>query len=175
MVTASPTPTSRGVGQASSSRCRQVLVYLTLRAECSIMPLQNHDTACAKTGSCALTPFSVACTTSISGRQRAIIEFLRMTTGQLSWSGIYKRRISCPNQLIDNGRRPLGATQMRTYCCQRNLEKHETGSSELGRIRSVEMLPCKFLQARFYLSPLGRHLTRERLGPPAANEVIPMV
>src|SRR5882672_2520494 len=50
------------------------------------MPRQHHDIACAKTGSCVLTPFSVAYTTSISGRQRALIEFLRMTavgTGML--------------------------------------------------------------------------------------------
>jgi len=44
------------------------------------MPHQNHDIACAKTWSCVLTPFSVAYTTSISGRQRALVEFLRMTT-----------------------------------------------------------------------------------------------
>jgi len=54
-------------------------VYLTLHAECSIMPRRNHDIACAKTWSCVLTLFSVAYTTSISGRQRALIEFLRMT------------------------------------------------------------------------------------------------
>ncbi len=46
------------------------------------MPHQNHDIACAKTWSCVLTPFSVAYTTSISGRQRALIEFLRMTGGR---------------------------------------------------------------------------------------------
>jgi hypothetical protein len=39
----------------------------------------HHDIACAKTGSYVLTPFSVAYTTSISGHQRALIEFLRMT------------------------------------------------------------------------------------------------
>lgn len=54
-------------------------MYLTLHAECSIMPRRNHDIACAKTWSCVLTLFSVAYTTSISGRQRALTEVLRTT------------------------------------------------------------------------------------------------
>src|SRR5260370_1965188 len=48
------------------------------------MPRRNHDIACAKIGSCVLTLFSVAYTTSISGRQRALIEFLRMTAANMS-------------------------------------------------------------------------------------------
>jgi hypothetical protein len=43
------------------------------------MPRRNHDIACVQTWSCVLTLFSVAYTTSISGHQRALIEFLRMT------------------------------------------------------------------------------------------------
>ncbi len=43
------------------------------------MPRRHQTIACAKTGSCALSPFSVAYTTSISGRQRMLTELLRMT------------------------------------------------------------------------------------------------
>src|SRR5450756_807196 len=42
-----------------------------------------HILACAKSGSCALGPFSVGYTMSISGHLRALTEFLR-TTGQIS-------------------------------------------------------------------------------------------
>jgi hypothetical protein len=45
------------------------------------MPRRHHTLTCAKTGSCALGPFSVGYTMSISGRQRALAEFLR-TTGR---------------------------------------------------------------------------------------------
>ena len=44
-----------------------------------MMPRRHQTIACAKTGSCALSPFSVAYTTSISGRQRMLTELLRMT------------------------------------------------------------------------------------------------
>jgi hypothetical protein len=44
-----------------------------------MMPRRHQTIACAKTGACALSPFSVAYTTSISGRQRMLTELLRMT------------------------------------------------------------------------------------------------
>jgi hypothetical protein len=56
-------------------------VYLTRHQECRMMPRRHQTIACAKTGSCALSPFSVAYTTSISGRQRMLTELLRMTAG----------------------------------------------------------------------------------------------
>jgi hypothetical protein len=43
------------------------------------MPRRHHTLTCAKTASCALGPFSVGYTMSISGRQRALTEFLRTT------------------------------------------------------------------------------------------------
>jgi hypothetical protein len=43
-----------------------------------MMPRRHQTIACAMTGSCALSPFSVAYTTSISGRQRMLTELLRM-------------------------------------------------------------------------------------------------
>src|ERR1039457_4716672 len=45
-----------------------------------MMPRRLHILACAKAGSCALGPFSVGYTMSISGHLRALIEFLRTTT-----------------------------------------------------------------------------------------------
>jgi hypothetical protein len=44
-------------------------------------PRRHQTIACAKTGSCTLSPFSVAYTTSISGRQRMLTELLRMPAG----------------------------------------------------------------------------------------------
>src|SRR5690349_17284961 len=91
------------------------------------------------------------------------------------WSGIYDRRVSGPNQLIHNRRRPLGAAQMRPDRGQRNLEEHETCPPELPRIRAVEALACKSVPARFDLSRLARHPLLERVRPLAAHEVIPVV
>jgi hypothetical protein len=48
-----------------------------------MMPRRHQTIACAKTGSCALSPFSVAYTTSISGRQRMLTELLRMTAVEI--------------------------------------------------------------------------------------------
>src|ERR1019366_7401088 len=69
---------------------RWVLVYLTRHQECRMMPRRHQTIACAKTGSCALSPFSVAYTTSISGRQRMLTELLRMTVCVLP--GVVRRR-----------------------------------------------------------------------------------
>lgn len=56
---------------------------------------------------------------------------MRNGAGRVPWSGIYDRRVSGPNQLIHDRRRPLGAAQMRPDRGQRNLEKHETRPPEL--------------------------------------------
>ncbi len=62
------------------------------------MPRQNRDIACPKTWSCVLTPFSVAYTTSISGRQRTLIEFLRMTP---ETTNISKKQVSVTEGKFD--------------------------------------------------------------------------
>src|ERR1019366_2428362 len=48
-----------------------------------MMPRRLHILACAKAGSCALGPFSVGYTMSISGHLRGLTEFLRTTVPRL--------------------------------------------------------------------------------------------
>src|SRR6266851_4108273 len=90
-------------------------------------------------------------------------------------AAIYDRRVSGPNQVIHNRRRPLGAAQMRPDGGERNLEEHETCPPELPRIGAIEGLACKSLHARFDLSRLSRYPPLERLRPLAAHEVISVV
>src|SRR6267142_6721244 len=93
------------------------------------MPRRNHDIACAKTWSCVLTLFSVAYTTSISGHQRALIDFLRMTTVTV---------VIAPSRLPLEG--PC------TCCMRERVARHRPGEgpklSEMPRcLRALNLRP----------------------------------
>ncbi len=110
-----------------------------------MMPRRHQTIACAKTGSCALSPFSVAYTTSISGRQQMLTELLRMTTERDAIAAVIKvghdfELNACTHRM----------SSLQDLEAGRPLEIHETFGFALQEAASRQ-LPLPLVEAFYHL------------------------